>query len=148
MILSLTIGRASLGLADLVITNDPAAGAFWLPEDGLEEPDQTWRLNYAPDSADIHGRELLSASRDHSSIPATIYTDATSSAELAANKAALSAALGQFTYPVTLDLDGAPLTYDADPCGPRWGAVDSGMVRARIARCSVSIPIYPIPVSA
>lgn len=148
MILSLTIGRTSLSLPDLVITNDPTAGAFWLPEEGLEEPDETWRLSYFPDSREVHGRALASAVREHSAIPATIYTDATSSVELGQNKAILSAALGQFTYPVTLDLDGAALTYDADPCGPRWGAVDSGMVRAKIARASVSIPIYPIGVVA
>lgn len=144
MILSLTITRAGLSLPDLVISNDPEAGDFWLPEDGLEEPDQNWRLDYMPDHPDVHGRDLLSASREHTDIPVTVYTDAASSAALATNKATLAAALGQFTYTVTLNLDGATSTYSADPCGPRWGAVDSGMVRARLARASFTIPVYPI----
>lgn len=144
MILSLTISRTSLSLADLVITNDPEAGAFWLPEEGLEEPDETFRLTYMPDSRDVHGKELVAAVREHSSIPATVYTKATSAVLLAANKAVLSAALGQFAYDVTLNLDGAAATYSADPCGPRWGEVDSGMVKQRMAKASFVIPVYPI----
>ena len=143
MNLSLTISRTSLSLADLVIGNDPTTG-FWLPEDGLEEPDQTWRLTYMPDHPDVHGKQLLSAVMEHSAIPATIYTKAADVATLGAQKAALSEALGQFSYTVTLNLDGVTYSYSADPCGPRWGAVDSGMVRARIARASVVIPVYPI----
>ena len=144
MLLSLTITRAGLSLPDLVITNDPTAGDFWLPEDGLEEPDQTWRLTYMPDHPDLHGKQLLSAVREHSAIPARVYTDAASAADLATNKATLAAALGQFSYTVTLNLDGATAAYSADPCGPRWGAVDSGMVRGRIAAASFVIPVYPI----
>lgn len=140
---SLTIGRAGLSLADLVIGNDPESG-FWLPEDGLEEPDQEWRLSYMPDHPDVHGKQLLSAVREHSAIPAVIYTKAADAATLAAQKAELATALGQFSYTVTLNLDGATYSYSADPCGPRWGAVDSGMVRAKIARASLVIPVYPI----
>lgn len=143
MILSLTIGRAGLSLADLVIGNDPSTG-FWLPEEGLEEPDQEWRLSYMPDHPDVHGKQLLSAVLEHSAIPAVIYTKAADAATLASQKAELATALGQFSYTVTLNLDGATYTYSADPCGPRWGPVDSGMVRARIARASVVIPVYPI----
>ena len=144
MILSLTIGRASLSLADLVITNDPNAGDFWLPEDPFDEPEENYRLRYMPDSDDVHGKELVSAVLEHTSIPATVYTKAASAAALKANKAALRAALGQFAYSVTVNLDGATATYSADPCGARWGTVDSGMVRAHIAKASVSIPVYPI----
>lgn len=140
---SLTIGRAGLSLADLTIGNDPTSG-FWLPEEGLEEPDQSWRLSYMPDHPDVHGKQLLSAVLEHSAIPAVIYTKAATSADLATNKATLATALGQFSYTVTLNLDGATYAYSADPCGPRWGAVDSGMVRAKIARASVVIPVYPI----
>jgi hypothetical protein len=143
VILSLTISRASLSLADLVITNDPTQ-PFHLPEDGLEEPDVTYRLAYMPDSRDVHGKELVAAALEHSAIPATIYAKAADSATLATLKAELRAALGQFSYDVTLNLDGATATYSADPCGPRWGAVDSGMVKARMAKASVTIPVYPI----
>lgn len=144
MILSLTIGRASLSLADLVITNDPTAGDFWLPEDPFDEPEENYRLRYMPDSDDVHGKELVAAVLEHTSIPATVYTKAASAAALAANKATLRAALGQFSYSVAMNLDGATRTFSADPCGARWGTVDSGMLSGRIAKASFVIPIYPI----
>lgn len=144
MSLSLTIGRGGLSLADLVIGDHPDTGPFWLPEEGLEEPDQAWRLNYMPDHPDVHGKQLLSAVLEHSAIPAVIYTRAADAATLAAQKAELATALGQFSYTVTLNLNGALYAYPADPCGPRWGAADSGMARANIAKASVVIPVYPI----
>lgn len=144
MLLSLTITRTGLSLPDLVISNDPTAGDFWLPEDGIDEPEVNYRLKYMPDSDFIVGKELVAAVEEHSAIPATIYTRAASSVALAANKATLRAALGQFAYNVTLNQDGATATYSADPCGPRWGTVDSGMLRGRIAKAVVSIPVYPI----
>ena len=143
MSVSLTISRTSLSLADLVIDQD-STQPFWLPEDGLEEPDNDWRINYMPDHPDVHGKEKLSAVLEHSAIPAVVYTKAADVATLAAQKAALAAALGQWSYTVTLNLNGATYAYSADPCGPRWGAVDSGMVRAKIAKASVVIPVYPI----
>lgn len=145
MNLTLTIGRASLSLPDLVITNNPFGATFWLPEEGLEEPTVDWRLTYYPDAPDIAGKALRAAVLEHTAIPAAIYTQASDAATLQANKRELLNALGQFSYSVTLDLDGAADTYDADPCGPRWGPVDSGMVRSRIARAEVLIPVYPIP---
>lgn len=145
MNLTLTITRTSLSLPDLVITNNPFGAKFWLPEDGLEEPATEMRLTYYPDAADIAGKKLRAAVEEHSAIPAIIYTQAADSAALKANKAELRAAVSQFNFDTTLDLDGAADTYSSDPCLPHWGPVDSGMVRGRIARASVLIPVYPIP---
>lgn len=144
MIWTVTVTRTGLSLADLVITNDPAQ-TYHLPEDGLEEPDQAWRLGYMPDHPDIHGRELVSAVREHSSLPLQVYTKATTAAGLRANKVTLNNAFGQFNYSVTVDVDGESWgTFSADPAGLRWGPVDSGMVRAHIARASLVVPVYPI----
>lgn len=143
MNLSVTITRASLALPNLVITNYPT-GDFWIPEDGLEEPEVNWRITYAPDHPDVHGRAKIGASLEASTIPLQVYTKAATAAALAANKATLRAALGQFAFNVTVNIDGATATYSADPCGPKWGQIDSGMLRAYLARASVVIPVYPI----
>lgn len=139
---SLTIARES-PLADLVITNDPHAGNFHLPEDGLERPGFTMRRTYAPDSAYFPGRTLLAAVADASTLPVIIYAHATTSALLVTAMAELEAALTQFAYDITLSIDGQAKTWLADPELPQWGAIDSGMVRAHMARASVVIPINP-----
>lgn len=146
MNLSLTITRTGLSLPDLVITNNPFGAKFWLPEEGLEEPDAEYRIGYMPDHPDVHGREKISAALEQATLPAVIYTQAADAAGLRANKAELRAALGQWAFTVTLDQDGAADSYSADPCTPRWGAIESGMLAQRMARASVVIPVYPIPV--
>lgn len=144
--IQVTITRASLSLSDLVIGNTATAGAnaFWLPEDGIEEPDITFRYTYAPDSPDMHGKSLLQAVKEHASMPLTIYTQATTAAQLKANKTTLAAALGQFTYSTQLLVNGEGYTHSSDPCAPKWNAFDSGMARAHMARANVVIPVFPI----
>lgn len=143
MTVQLTITRTSLSLPDLVITGDPA-GDFWVPEDGLEEPDVAYRYTYAPDSVDIHGKVLLQAVKEHTSLSVQVYTQAASAAALHTNKETLAAALDQFTYTTQLLVDGQGYSWACDPTTPRWSAPDSGMVRAHLARASVVIPVYPI----
>lgn len=140
---SLTIARDALSLDDLVITNDPYAGNFHLPEDGLERPGFTMRRTYAPDSAYFPGRVLLAAVADASTMPVSIYAHADDSAGLATAMAELEAATSQFAYDLTLSIDGQARTWLADPELPQWGAVDSGMVRAFMARASIVIPLNP-----
>ena len=142
-VISLTIDRTSLSLADLVITNDPYAGNYHLPEDGLERPGFSMRRTYAPDSAYFPGRTLLAAVADASTLPVVIYTHAASAALLAAARAALEAATSQFAYDVTLSVDGQSQTWLADPELPQWGPVDSGLVRAHIEVARLVIPINP-----
>ena len=145
MIWTVTVTRAALSLADLVITNNPVGTDFHLPEDGLEQPEMNYRLGYMPDHPDIHGKQLLSAVLEHSNIPLSVYVKGATAAALGTNKAALSDAFGQFSYSVTVDVDGESWgTFSADPAGIRWGAVDSGMVRAHLARASLVVPVYPI----
>lgn len=141
--ISLTITRASLALADLVIT-EIETGGFWLPEDGIEEPDTTWRYTYAPDSSDIHGKQLLQAVKEHSALPLSIYARGATAGALADRKAELAAALEQFSYSAQLLVNSQGFTWSCDPTSPRWGALDSGMARVHMARASVVIPVYPI----
>ena len=60
-----------------------------------------------------------------------------------ANKALLEAALSQWAYTITTTVDGVATAYNAEPCIPTWGPVEAGMVRARLARASVSVPVNP-----
>jgi hypothetical protein len=143
----LTIDRTSLSLSPLVISNDPFAGNFHLPEDGLERPGFTMRRLYAADSAYFAGRVLLAAVADASTLPAVIYAHAASSAALSVAMAELEAATTQFAYSLTLSIDGEAQTWAADPELPQWGPVDSGLVRAHIARASIAIPINPAGVA-
>lgn len=140
---SLTFDRSALELDDLVIDGDPFAGSFHLPEDGLEWPAFKFRYGYAPESRDVPGRTLLAAVLDASSLPAVIYAHADTTAALKAAQAELEAAVSQWSYDVTLTVDGQSWTWAADPSWPSWGPIDSGMVRARLSRASLVIPINP-----
>lgn len=140
--ISLTITRSALSLPDLVITDTPG-GDFWIPEDGFTEPEFAWRITYAPDSRYISGKEKLAAARDASSLPVTINAYGADAATLRANMNALVNALGQWSYDTTLTVDGQALgPWDSDPTSVVWFQ-DSGMVRAHLARATVSIPVNP-----
>jgi hypothetical protein len=144
MIQSVTLDRASLSLAALVIDNDPFAGHFHLPEGGLSRPGFAVRRTYAPDSAWTAGRQLLAAVSDAGTLPLTIHAHGDTATELEAAIDELEAATSQFTYPIAVDIDGVSRTWAADPELPQWGAVDSGLVGAHMAIATISIPLNPL----
>lgn len=141
--LSLTLTRTSLSLADLVIDSDPFSGSFHLPEDGIEWPRFDTRRTYAPPSEFVAGRVLLSAVPDVGAMTTTIYARGTDAATLKAAKAELEAAVSQFSYTLTLTENGQSWTWTAQPELPSWGQVDTGMVRAFMAKATVVIPLNP-----
>jgi len=136
--LSLTISRDG---ADLVITNNPTGTDFWV--DTVVSPQFSIRATYAPASAYVAGNKLLAAVLDASVLPLVVYAQAASSSALATLQAELEAAVSQFSYTVTLTVDGVARSWQADPTWPNWGDVDSGMVAAKIARASFAIPVNP-----
>lgn len=141
--ISISIDRASLSLAPLVITNDPFAGTFHLPEDGVALPGWSMRRTYAPDSFWVGGKQLLAAVREAATLPLVIYAHASTTVALEAAKAELEVALSQFDYDITLTVDSVATTYRCEPEWPQWGPVDSGMVRAHMARAAVVVPVNP-----
>lgn len=142
--ISLAFDRSSLSLAPLVITSDPFASALYLPEDGLVWPVFETRRKYAPDSDYEDGRTLLAVTRGATELPLTIYARAASGLALNAAKAELAAAVGQWSYAITLTVDSVAHTYAAEVVlDLPWGAIDSGMVAAHMARTSFSIPLNP-----
>lgn len=142
--LSLAIDRTSLSLATLTISDSPA-GAMWLPEDGIGRPAKTRRNAYATPGRFMHGQILSASTLEHSALPVQVYCRAASSAALRVLEDELEAALGQFTYTSVLTVDGVDDTWRCDPADIAWGLVDSGMVRGKISRASVVIPVFPIP---
>jgi hypothetical protein len=140
---SITIDRTALSLPDLVITGDSTGADFHLPEDGIGRPNFAMRRGYAPTSRLISGQQLLSAVADVGSLSLRIYAHGTSTADLDVNRAALTAALTQWAFQLTLTVDGSAETYWCDPEFPTWGPVDSGEVAAFMSIATITVPVQP-----
>ena len=139
--ISLSIDRTSLSLTPLVIGNYP--DGLWLPESGLGRPSKQWRRETVR-SRFVHGDVQTQATLEHSSLPFTIYAQAATTAALRTLQDELEAALFQWAFDATGTEDGEALTYACDCADVSWGDFDSGMVRAHIAKATVTIPCYPV----
>lgn len=126
-----------------VIDSVPGVGRIWLPEDGLERPSFEAVHAAAPSSVYEDGETLLAVRRAQANLPFVAYAQGSSGAALAALMDSLEAALWQYPFTLTLEVDGVAKTYPAWPSAPRWGAVDSGMERAHLARATCSVPVNP-----
>lgn len=142
MNISVTFDRTALSLADLVISNN-AANSLYLPEDAAAWPAFSMRRTYLPDSNWVAGQQLKAAVQSASTLPLVIYAHASTTAALKTAMNELASASSQWAYDITLTVDGQSWTWPADPELPQWGDVDSGMVRAHMARASLIVPINP-----
>lgn len=142
--ISVAFTRTALTLPTLTVTNTPG-GTYWIPEEGTEWPRFGRRKTHAPPSPYVAGRVLLARVTDVGTLSLTVYASAATTSALEDAKAALQAAVDQWTYTLTLTVDGDAQAFTAECCDDEitWGEVDSGMVRAFIARGSVVIPLYP-----
>lgn len=145
MTLLVSISRSGLSLPPLLIVGDPIASSaqFFVPVDGISTPDLSWRLTYAPDSAWIPSKQLMSAVLESSSLPMTVVVRGESAAHLATLKAELAAAVSQFTYTTTVTVDGQAQAWSCDPTYPQWGALSSGWSEKFMARAALVIPVSP-----
>lgn len=139
--LSVTISRSLLSLSDLTIDGNPNEGSLFLAEEGNEEPTFAMRRNYAPESPFIPGRVLLAAVRDSGSMPLRVYAQGNSAVEVRTAMDELEDALEQFTYTLTLTVDGVSRSWAADPEIPQWGELDSGLVTAYMRIATVAVPL-------
>ena len=141
--MSVVFDRTALTLGDLTISNTPG-GDYWLPE-GVEWPRFGRRKEFAPPSPYLSGRTLLARVSDVGLLPLTIYVGGSTTSEVETQKAALQAAVDQWSYDLTLTVDGVSADFTAECADDdiTWGAIDSGMVRAHICRGSLTIPLYP-----
>lgn len=142
--LSVAFSRSGLSLTTLTISDTPGS-SFWLPESGSDWPRFGRRKEYAPNSRYLSGRTLLARASDIGTLPLTVYAKAATGTALEALKAELQQAVDQWTYSLTLTVDGAAATYTAECVDDdiAWGELDSGMVRAHIARGTFAVPLYP-----
>lgn len=135
--ISLTISRTALSLPDLTFTGDPS-GDFHVPEDGVRWPRLALRKVYAPESEFVPGRTKLAQVAGVADYPVSLYVHGDTTGEVFANMDALEAAVTQFEFDLTVTIDGESRTYRTEGDFPDWGEVDSGMVRAHLARGTVA----------
>lgn len=142
---TITIGRDTLTLGPLIITGARATtpSGFWLPADGLRLPQFEERRDHAPDSAFKGGKMLLAVVLEQSNLPLIIRAAGSSVADLATKQAELEQALTQFMFPLTLDIDGAARTWEAEFAWPNLQTPDAAMRQDLTARFVVDIPINP-----
>jgi hypothetical protein len=133
------VGDGSLGTLTV-----PAApgGPFWLGED-IAVPELEHRTTFADTSAHVAGTLATQAVQAVGALGMTIYTEADTEADLAANMKALRAVLSQFTYTATLTLVGTD-AYEAMPARLSWGVIDSGHVKRLLVPGAVTIPVQPL----
>lgn len=142
MLLSVTLGRDDLELEPLVITNGP--GPLRITQDATMWPTFTMRLTHAPQSEGVGGDQLEAKVPNQGTFALGISAHGDDVADVEAAKDELTAATTQFSYPVTLALNGVEIgTWNADPVFPNWGSLDFGDVAANICKGTVTIPINP-----
>jgi hypothetical protein len=141
-LLSVTLSRTGLGLEPLVVTNQP--GTLRLAERDCTWPVFTMRRTYAPSSESVGGEQLEAKVPNQGTIGLGVSAHGDDTAEVEAAKAEWTAATTQFSYVLTLAVDGVTIgAYNADPEYPNWGALDSGDVAAGICKSTITIPINP-----
>ncbi len=144
--LSVTLDRTTLSLADLVAGSQFSGASAWLPEGGIAFPKFARRKTRAPASSVLDGDgALLARVAGMGVLPLSVYLGADTDSELWDLREEWQAAVDQWTYDLTLTVASASRTFTAECVDDEidWGEIDSGMVRARICRGMVAIPLYP-----
>lgn len=142
--LTVTLDRTSLTLGDLTIGAWSTSATFWVPEDGTNWPRFGRRKTRAPASPYLDGPgALLARVLDAGTFPFAFYAGGDTDAELEASMAEVQTAVDQWTYDLTLAVASGSRSFTAECVDEAidWGEIDSGMVRARIVRGSVVIPL-------
>lgn len=141
--ISVAFDRTTLSLSTLTVTNTPG-GTYWIPSEGTEWPKFARRKTRAPASPYLSGPGVLLAKvADGGTLPLTVYASGATTAALETAKDALQAAVDQWSYTLTLTIDGTARAFIAE-CSDEeitWGEINPGMVRAKIARGSLVVPL-------
>lgn len=144
---TLSIDRTGLALAALVFDGSDAGTTNVLVE--LSEPPLVARTAYAPPGRFLHGLTPVASTWEHTNLTATVRLEGASAAALATLKAALKAAVGQFSFTVTTTVNGVATTWQADR-GSIALAGDSlayENLRRDVELYKVTIPVHPVVVS-
>lgn len=149
MTASVSIDRTSLSLPALVIVSadtNPTA-TYVLTASGLGRPAITWRETKMPDSPNIAGSELLNAVKEQASLPLEVLVQSDTAANLDAAVQALADAVWQFSYDVTVTIDGVVKVWSCTPAGfaPSSGNEEAAKWLQRVDVLAITIPVYPNP---
>lgn len=139
MIWQVTFGRDG---DDLVISNDHTQ-TFFLSEDEATWPSFSMRREYAPDSNELNGRQIMGATRNQGQQSVGIYVQAATTALLIAAAEELEGATSQLSYTYTNTIDGVSRVYEAHAELPQWGSLDSGMAEGFLMKATIVIPLNP-----
>ena len=130
------------GQADLVIATTYQASGLWLAPDGLGRPATAWARNYAV-SRDWNGAVQTDARLEQSSIALSIYASGATTNAVETITEELSEALYQFSFDLTVTVDGYSRTYAADCADVTPAEYTSGMVGGFLRLIAASVPIHP-----
>jgi len=142
MATTVSIDRSSLSLSALAIASTYQTGLY-LADQGLGRPAKTWVRNYAT-ARDWNGAVPVDARLDQSSVALSIYIQGTSTSDLESRYAALEAALYQFTYNLTVTVDGTAKVWAAEAADITPAGYDVSFTLQYLQLVAVTIPVYPI----
>lgn len=141
----ISIVRTSLSLGPLVLSGSNDANPLGITD--YTEPAVNPRVTYAPDSSYVNGSTPLAVSLQQTIVGfAVCTTDAATEAASRTLIAELRAAVGQFSFAVTVTVDGAPAETWACHAGsvtPVGGRTFSDLLRHN-PEWSVVIPAQPV----
>lgn len=145
MTLTISINRASLSLAPLVLSGSDGGSSLGITD--YSEPAIQPRILYAPDSAYESGSTPLAVAFEDTIVGFAVCTT-TSTTEAASRSliAELVSAVSQFSYTVTVTVDGAPAetwTCRTGAVAPVGGRTYSNL-RRHNPEWSVTIPAHPV----
>lgn len=142
---SVSIDRTGLSLSALVIDTE-GFGTYYVDKAGFGRVGRLPRETLATASPFVHGQFRTSVVWEEATLPLTVRVQADSSSALNTAVVALETALSQFTYSVTVTVDGVAKVWTAYPA--TWNSTDGLLaverVRAFHEDLSITIPVYPV----
>jgi hypothetical protein len=137
---SFTFTRPGTGLGTMVISSD--VSDYYVLE-SFTRPGLRPVNSYAS-SGLVHGDVLVRSRLEAANIGITFYVTGATTNIVENRVDAAEACFAQFTYAVTMDIDGHARGYACDPSSVDAGPVEAGLVDAHLCLMSVNLSIYPL----
>lgn len=122
-----------------------ATNGYYIARDGIGPGEQTWRRNTV-ESTFVSGRVLTHAVRDTANISLAVRVTSDTPANLHTKINAMTQAFSQFSYTMTVLIDGVQYTWNCEPAD--WAIGDGGNfqdlhLRSNTQYVRLSIPRRP-----
>lgn len=141
---SFSFTRDLLSLPDLDIVSTPNTADYVLETFG--RPGRV-PINTVASSGLVHGDVVIRSRLQQATIPISFLVQGDTVADVESGIEAAEECFAQFTYAATWDINGVGRGYSCDPSPVQSETVVEGYVRARIARLSVVLSVYPLAAS-